>query len=127
MNITKKGWFCSQCSLQFDSQHVYSLHLEHVHKIETKSINNGFKSNEPLACNENLDSRNQIVSGQDENKTLKCASCQYRCSLQDHLIALSTCPLELLSKHYLKTISLDAKQYSLEYAYTFLKAAFIHR
>ena len=56
-------------------------------KEETNSINNGFKSNEPLSCRENLDSRNQIVSEQDEMKNFKCPSCQYRCSLQDNLDA----------------------------------------
>ena len=69
MNITKKDWFCHQCLLQFDSKHVYSLHLKllHKHKIETKSIKNELKSNEPLIYDKKSDSNN-IVSLHKETR-----------------------------------------------------------
>ena len=74
MNITKKNWFCYQCSLQFDSQHVYSLHLKllHKHRIQRKSNKNKHKSNEPLAIEEASDSSNQIVPNQYEKKIFEC-------------------------------------------------------
>ena len=63
MNISKKEWFCYQCSLQFDSSLVYDLHLKLLHKhiIETKSIKNEPKTNDLLANDEKSDSSNQIV------------------------------------------------------------------
>ena len=36
MNITQKDWFCYQCSLQFDGQHVYTLHSKLLHKQKTR-------------------------------------------------------------------------------------------
>ena len=72
MNNTKKDWFCYQCSLQFDSKHIYSLHIRLLHKpiIETKSIKNELTSNEPLACVKKLDLGNQIISDQDRKKKI---------------------------------------------------------
>ena len=87
MNITKKDWFCYKCSLQFDSQHVYSLHLKllHKNKIAKKSIINELKSIETLASKEKSDSSNQILSEKNEKKNFKCEVCQYSSSQKSSL------------------------------------------
>ena len=66
MNITKKDWFCYQCSLQFNSNHIYTFHLKLMHKdlIETNSVKNELSSNE-LACDKKSDSNNQIALDQN--------------------------------------------------------------
>ena len=40
--ISKKAWFCYQCSLQFDSSQVYDVHLKLLHQqiIEANTIKN---------------------------------------------------------------------------------------
>ena len=64
MNVKKKEWFCYQCSLQFDSQHVYGLHLKLMHKhINAKRSNkNKLKTIEQISIDENSDSIIQIIS-----------------------------------------------------------------
>ena len=78
MNITKKEWYCCQCSLQFDRQHIYNLHLKllHKHLIQTKSVVNELQSNEPHVNEVKLDLSNKIVSDQNEKKTFICEICQ---------------------------------------------------
>ena len=63
MNISKKEWFCYQCSLQFDSNLAYVRHLKLLHKqiIETKFTINEPKTNELLANDTKSDSNNQIT------------------------------------------------------------------
>ena len=86
MNVSKKDWFCYQCSLQFNSSQVYDLHLKLLHKqIETQSIKNEPKSNEVLANDTKSDICNQIVSLQTEMKTFKCEICEYRSPQKSHL------------------------------------------
>ena len=78
MNITKKNWFCYQCSLHFESKYVYSLHLKIVHKhiVGPKSIKTGIKSNKILSSDEKSDSDKQSVSDENEKKTFQCEICQ---------------------------------------------------
>ena len=68
MNIAKKDWFCYVCSLQFDSKHIYGLHLKLLHKkmSELTSIKNGPKS---------IKLNNQNVSIQIDSKTFQCEIC----------------------------------------------------
>ena len=81
---TKKDWFCYQCSLQFDSQHAYSLHLKLIHKyiLETK---NKLRLHELHASKEKSDLSNQIVADKNEKKTFECEICQYSSYRRDHL------------------------------------------
>ena len=81
---TKKDWFCYQCSLQFDSQHAYSLHLKLIHKyiLETK---NKLRLQELHASKEKSDLCNQIVADKNEKKTFECEICQYSSYRRDHL------------------------------------------
>ena len=86
MNIIKKDWYCYQCTLQFESSHIFSLHLKLVHKqiIQTKSIKNEPKSIEFLKSKSKMiiksDSNEQIVSVDHEKKTFKCKICNYKTS-----------------------------------------------
>ena len=87
MNIAKKEWFCFPCSIQFDSKHVYSLHLKLLHKdmILTKSIIKQLESYEPVASEEMSISSNQIATHQNERKTFDYKNCQYSFTQRDHL------------------------------------------
>ena len=79
MNVTKRDGFCHQCSLQFDSKQIYSLHLWVVHKQENskRSIKNELKSIKPISSLEISDSNSQIASDQNKKKKFKCKHCQY--------------------------------------------------
>ena len=79
MNVSNKEWFCHQCSLQFDSKQIHSLHLKLLHKQKNvkRSNKNVLKSNELISSDDKLDSSNQIPSNQDEKKIFECESCQY--------------------------------------------------
>ena len=89
MNISKKEWFCYHCSLQFDSKHVYNLHLKLLHKgINAKRpYKNKAKSNESMSRDEKSVSNNQIASDQNEKKSFKCEICQYYSSHRGNLNA----------------------------------------
>ena len=91
MNITHKDWFCYQCSFQFDSQHVYSLHLKllHKHRFEKKSIANKLESIEPHASAEKSDLDNQIVLDQNEKKIVNGEVFPFSNSKRDHFLICS--------------------------------------
>ena len=87
MNITKKDWFCHQCSLQFDSMHIYSLHLKllHRHKNAKRSNKSDINSNKPISSDEKSHSNNQIALDQNKKKTFKCEHCKYNSSQRGNL------------------------------------------
>ena len=87
MNILHKNWFCHQCSLQFDSKYIYSLHLKllHKHKNAKRSNKNELKLDESISSDEKSDSNNQIASDQKKKKTFKCEICQYYSSRKSNL------------------------------------------
>ena len=87
MNITKKDWFCHQCSLQFDSKEIYSLHSKLLHKQKNikSSYKDGLKLDKPISREEKLGSNSQIDSNQYKNKALKCELCQYYSSHRGNL------------------------------------------
>ena len=49
--VTLRDWYCEKCSLQFDKQYVYDLHLTLVHvqeiKVKTEQTTSEEKFEEP--------------------------------------------------------------------------------
>ena len=89
MEVTKKDWLCNQCSLQFDTKNIFSLHLKllHKHKNAKRSNKNELKSipsdglsdsNKSILSDERSDSH--IASNQKERKSFKCEICHYHSS-----------------------------------------------
>ena len=91
MDCIQKAWYCTQCSLQFDSKDIYGLHkrLVHVQQILTKHIINEQNKKKSLQSeDEPLPKATPHKESQllhNKEKTLKCESCEYSCSRKGHL------------------------------------------
>ena len=91
MDCFQKDWYCTQCSLQFDSKCVYDLHIKFVHVLQilTKSIENEPKTNESHQGEDKIlpispfHEKSPLLL--NKNKPFQCEKCSFCCSQKTKL------------------------------------------
>ena len=77
MDCIHRERYCTQCSLQFDSRHVYNLHVRLVHeqKILKKHIKNQPKLTKSIHGKDKSLPKSKFDSAHERKKEIKCQSC----------------------------------------------------